>query len=267
MKEVYGIIYKIENLVNGKIYIGQTTRSFNERYCAKGEGIERVYGYCKQRINSCETNYNHHLFSSIKKYGFENFKVDEVFDVAKSKEELNNKEIYWIKYYKSNDPKYGYNETRGGECGSVHNYRRCKIDYLLERVKPIFVLEFGGVFASKNEFIKSNDKHPKLKEERGLREIYKNNIYTYKDDYNYTKTEDNMYHIYCIKNPPYYGTFVPIINTCTNEIFFNSKLAKDKYGKNVIKKCKENSITKNIDDEWMYLIEFLAHKRAGDFNE
>ena len=36
-------------------------------------------------------------------------------------------------------------------------------------------------------------------------------------------------------------------------------------GKNVIKKCKENSMNKNIDDEWMYLIEFLAHKRAGDF--
>ena len=65
-KEVYGIIYKIENLVNGKVYIGQTTRSFNKRYSAKGEGIERVYGYCKQRINSCEINYNHHLFSSIK---------------------------------------------------------------------------------------------------------------------------------------------------------------------------------------------------------
>ena len=39
--KIYGIIYKIENLVNGKVYIGQTTRKFNERYY--GHGIEAVY--------------------------------------------------------------------------------------------------------------------------------------------------------------------------------------------------------------------------------
>ncbi len=29
---IYGVIYKITNLVNGKIYIGQTIQGFKKRY-------------------------------------------------------------------------------------------------------------------------------------------------------------------------------------------------------------------------------------------
>lgn len=38
--EVYGIIYKITNLTNGKCYIGQTNqkRGFKDRYNHKGMG-------------------------------------------------------------------------------------------------------------------------------------------------------------------------------------------------------------------------------------
>ena len=43
--EVYGVIYKITNKVNNKVYIGQTTRCFNKRYDSKGVGVERVYNY------------------------------------------------------------------------------------------------------------------------------------------------------------------------------------------------------------------------------
>ena len=86
--ECYGIIYKIENLVNHKIYIGQTTRGFKYRYWCKGNGIERVYNYyIKQK--SYNYGYNDHLLRSIKKYGFDNFKVDEVFDIAYSEQTLN----------------------------------------------------------------------------------------------------------------------------------------------------------------------------------
>ena len=35
--EVHGIIYKIENLVNHKVYIGQTTQGFNKRYNYSGK--------------------------------------------------------------------------------------------------------------------------------------------------------------------------------------------------------------------------------------
>ena len=43
--EVYGVIYKVTNKVNNKVYIGQTVHSFNDRYPMKGTGAERIYKY------------------------------------------------------------------------------------------------------------------------------------------------------------------------------------------------------------------------------
>lgn len=109
----YGIIYKITNLVNNKVYIGQTTkpRGFKDRYPNKGTGIERVYRYHKKNKNRGD-GYNIKLFRAIEKYGFENFVVDEVFDTAQTQEELDQKEIDYIKQYDSFHN--GYNNTDGG---------------------------------------------------------------------------------------------------------------------------------------------------------
>jgi group I intron endonuclease len=88
-------IYKITNLVNGKVYIGQTTRTVEERW------KEHCYSSNKGFI----------LNKAIKKYKKQNFKI-ETIEKCNSIEELNNKEIYWIKYYNSN--KEGYNIALGG---------------------------------------------------------------------------------------------------------------------------------------------------------
>lgn len=113
--EVYGIIYKITNVKNGKVYIGQTTKDFKGRYSAKGIGIERVYKRLKifKKRNKC---YNEHLLNSIQKYGFNSFDVCEVFDVAFSRDELNIKEVCWISIYDSY--KNGYNSNYGGDGNS-----------------------------------------------------------------------------------------------------------------------------------------------------
>lgn len=113
-KEYYGIIYKIENTINHKVYIGQTSqeRGFKDRYCRKGQGIERVYNsyLYEQKHNRY---YNVHLFRAIEKYGFDAFVVDEVFDVALSQDELKDKEIFYIEQF---DSFYnGYNCTLGGD--------------------------------------------------------------------------------------------------------------------------------------------------------
>jgi hypothetical protein len=112
--EVYGIIYKVENLVNGKTYIGQTgeEKGFNGRYNRKGQGIERLYKRHKT-LKDYGHEYNNHLLNSIEKYGFNSFKVIEMFDVAFTQEELNIKEICWISIYDSF--KNGYNRTLGGD--------------------------------------------------------------------------------------------------------------------------------------------------------
>ena len=112
-KEYYGVIYKITNIVNNKSYIGQTThkRGFLDRYPHKGIGIERVYKYHKHRKDINEP-YNTYLLRAIEKYGFENFIVDEVLDVASSKEELDLKETMYIQQFNSFEN--GYNMNLGG---------------------------------------------------------------------------------------------------------------------------------------------------------
>ena len=112
--QVYGIIYGIENKINNKWYIGQTTKynGFKGRYNNKGEGIERVYNYHKynkDKNNKC----NEHLLRSIEKYGFDAFEIHEEMDYAFSKDELDIKEKCWILIKDSF--KNGYNRCEGGD--------------------------------------------------------------------------------------------------------------------------------------------------------
>lgn len=110
--EVHGVIYKITNEVNGKVYIGQTTRGFYKRYPSSGEDIIRVYKYHNSLKNK-KLYYNKHLLDSINKYGFKSFSVDKCLDIAFSQKELNAKEKSWILIY--NSFKDGYNQNEGGE--------------------------------------------------------------------------------------------------------------------------------------------------------
>lgn len=114
LKERYGIIYKITNKVNGKVYIGITTnkKGFKGRYNYKGKGIERVYNYHKHY--SKNNKHNDHLLKSIEKYGFDVWEVIEEFDICYSQEELNEKEVYYIDLYESHNSYKGYNKTFGG---------------------------------------------------------------------------------------------------------------------------------------------------------
>ena len=117
-KEVYGIIYIIKNKVNNKIYVGQTSskKGFKGRYPCGGEGIERVFK-CHKRNRDNNRTYNEHLLRSIEKYGFDAFEVDEEFDVAYSKEELDKLEDMYIKVYDCMNSDNGYNNKEGGSHG------------------------------------------------------------------------------------------------------------------------------------------------------
>jgi len=110
--EIYGTIYKITNMTNDNIYIGQTKQGFNKRYYAKGVGIGRVLNYYK-KCKAKSQYYNVHLVGAIEKYGINSFMVEENYDIAYSKEELNKLEIKYIKEF--NCFKNGYNCTNGGE--------------------------------------------------------------------------------------------------------------------------------------------------------
>ena len=91
----------IHTCPNGKRYVGCTTRVKPEIRWAKGNGYQ----------------YNKHFYSAILKYGWDNI-THEVFQVE-SEEEMYRKEIELISFYHSNDPKFGYNNSSGGEKSSL----------------------------------------------------------------------------------------------------------------------------------------------------
>lgn len=93
-------IYCITNTLNGKRYIGQTTRPLDER---EGE-YRRGRGKCPN---------NSRILQAIRKYGSAAFVFDEI-DRAESYDELNYMEQYWIAFYRTMDPALGYNILPGG---------------------------------------------------------------------------------------------------------------------------------------------------------
>jgi group I intron endonuclease len=97
----FGIIYKIKNLINGKIYIGQTKRAIQKRWAQ----------HCKMRKDMAIGN-------AINKYGKENFEISIVCH-CETQEELNHREAFCIKKFNSMSPK-GYNLKAGGE-GNVYS--------------------------------------------------------------------------------------------------------------------------------------------------
>ena len=98
----FGFIYKIINLENDKIYIGQTVRDILIRW------REHIYdGYNKKKCFP--------ISKAIQKYGENSFEI-EVLQKCKNKKELEYYEKYYIKKYKSNNKIFGYNLTSGGRC-------------------------------------------------------------------------------------------------------------------------------------------------------
>lgn len=97
-----GFIYKITNLVNSKIYIGQTIQNPKDRW----------YRHCQRKCLS-DNELNMAIKRAIFKYGKDNFKFEVIETIENSdRETLNSREIYWIAYYDSYNN--GYNCTLGG---------------------------------------------------------------------------------------------------------------------------------------------------------
>ena len=86
---MYGIIYKITNKVNGKIYIGLTKQKLQSRFRGHLSDARKAL---KNDGRVC------YFQNALLKYGKENFILEQI-DQADTKEELCRKEEYWISYY------------------------------------------------------------------------------------------------------------------------------------------------------------------------
>ncbi len=103
-----GIIYKITNKANGKVYIGQTIQTLARR---RGE---HLYRFRKE-------NRDHLIYLAFRKYGVDNFKWD-VLETCEDLTELNEREVYYIKEYNSYER--GYNMNVGGNSVSIETRER-----------------------------------------------------------------------------------------------------------------------------------------------
>ena len=98
-------IYKIENLINHKCYIGQA------------KNIEKRWkDHKKDSKSELSIKYNYPLYCAFRKYGLEYFSF-EILEECKI-EELNEREIYYIQAF--NSFYNGYNQTLGGD-HSINN--------------------------------------------------------------------------------------------------------------------------------------------------
>lgn len=97
-----GYIYKIENSIDKKVYIGQTIRP-KYRWQQHLQAAKYKNG----------PQYNNRLYTAMREYGISNF----LFIILEEcqEDEMDEKEIYWIDCYKAANPDFGYNFIGGGK--------------------------------------------------------------------------------------------------------------------------------------------------------
>ena len=134
--EKMGTIYKIENLVNGKVYVGQTCQKFRDRVLCHKSKLRR------------NKHYNSHLQRAWNKYKPKNFAFDIIQECKVS--EMDALEMAWIEVYQSHLRDSGYNLTIGG--GGLKSLPQEMVDKIREKhfVKVVLV-NTGEVFDSITE--------------------------------------------------------------------------------------------------------------------
>lgn len=94
----YGRIYIIRNTVNDKVYVGQTHVSIKLRF--------------QNHLSAARRGLDYIIGKAIRKYGEDKFYVELLEECLV--EELNEREQYWISFFKATDNRFGYNMSIGG---------------------------------------------------------------------------------------------------------------------------------------------------------
>lgn len=144
----YGVIYKITNELDGKIYIGQTTISVEKRFNQHAKKITSAIG------------------EAIQTYGKENFSV-EILEECPTRKQLCTRERFWIRELSSKSPN-GYNVTGGGEIGRVKRDIQERA-YLAELEKAIALFEAVKAMPAETEMQLRNRAIVSLMVTSGLR--------------------------------------------------------------------------------------------------
>lgn len=108
------LIYLLTNNFNDLVYIGQGTKTLEER----------IYWYKKDIKTKKKLT---PILSELKEHGIENFHFEIIEDNITSQLELDERERYWIRYYDSDNPEKGYNRDSGGVLGGFKSKETKKL--------------------------------------------------------------------------------------------------------------------------------------------
>lgn len=215
------IIYKVTNIINNKIYIGQTIHSLNIRK--------------SQHERSHEYGYKTAFSNAIKKYGKENF-IWEIIYETDCIDDLNRMESFYIDKYKSLVTENGYNLKGGGgndflteevkdKIRNSHmgekNHMYGKTGELNHASKKVINITTNMIFGSASEaarYDNTNFSHV-CSVCRGNRGSTKGYVYRYLDEENKVIEAKNAA---CVKAKK-------VKNLDTGEIFENATLAEFHY--------------------------------------
>lgn len=152
-----GVVYVIENLENGKKYIGQTTRlDLSERF--------------REHCGNSTTSVCPKLRNAIKKYGKDCFIIEPLWTSnICDQQELDNKEIEMIEKYDTLNPN-GYNLTKGGMGGRHSDETKILIS---EKSKQAWDLKGDQYRKERKERGRTEESKQKVSET--LKELFKNN--------------------------------------------------------------------------------------------
>lgn len=93
-------IYKIENCLNGHIYIGMTN-----------DFERRMNEHINTSFNENSKDFNLPIYRALRKYGVENFTCEIIEDNIDNRELMKDREQFWIKHYNSYENREHYNAT------------------------------------------------------------------------------------------------------------------------------------------------------------
>jgi group I intron endonuclease len=146
------IIYKITNILNNKIYIGKTTKTLKIRW--------------NTHLRDSKKNSNIYLYNAIKKYGKDNFIIEQIENCPD--ECGNDKEKYWIKYFNSSNKTIGYNITEGGDGGIKSEESKKRISESLKIYYKNHPPPYNPTKGKFGKFHQFYGKHHKLKIKQNL---------------------------------------------------------------------------------------------------
>lgn len=121
-------IYKIENLINGKLYIGKTCNKLHIRF--------------KDHIKKASLHENRYLYDAMNHYGYDNFRISEI-EIVRDEDSLNDREIFWISKLDTLIPN-GYNMTKGGDGGNTLRFWKDEDRKKLYKQQTLKRMEKGG---------------------------------------------------------------------------------------------------------------------------